>query len=111
MTNKKTIEGWRSVIEGEFVGNPNEWIIEERLSHDKLQAKLNVFNDEYAGRLAKHIKSQGCYRISHFSVLNKDGKAEYAVNYHPFDESLRRDYEKIKHTRPANEFFDGRFVF
>jgi hypothetical protein len=103
MSNKKAIEG-------RFMEEENPWAIKDRLSHEKLQAKLNAFNDEYAGRLVKHLASQGCYRISHFSVLNENSTAEYAVNYHPFDESLKRDYEKIKHTRPAREFFDGRFL-
>ena len=96
--------------QGSFVKGKNPWGITERLSHTDLQAKLNYFNDKYAGQLTKHVKSQGCYRIDNFSVLNMNGAAEYAVNYHPYDESTNKDYEKIKHTRPAREFFDGRFI-
>ncbi|MFC0188446.1 hypothetical protein ACFFJY_09125 [Fictibacillus aquaticus] len=88
-----------------------EWAIKERLSHIKLQEKLNSLNGEFAGRLVKHVESEECYRISHFSVLNENSTAEYAVNYHPFDELLERDRVKIKHTRPAREFFDGRFIY
>lgn len=91
--------------------NENQWLIHTRLPNKTLQAKLNEFDEEYARRLIRHVKLGGCYRISHFSVLNEKGTGQYAVNYHPFDETTKRDFPRIRHTRPAHEFFDGRFVF
>lgn len=86
------------------------WVLTEKLSHILLGAKLGAFNDAYSGRLVTHIESQGAYRIERFSVLNKDGISEFAVNYHPYDENTQRDYNEVLHVRPASEFFDGRFT-
>jgi len=64
----------------------------------------------YAGRFVVLNKNGDQSRISHFSILNHNGKAEYAVNYHPYSPARERDF-KIKHTRRAREFFDGRFSY
>lgn len=90
---------------------PNIWAIEKRLSFEELASKLDKYNDLYAGRLVILRKNGDHYRISHFSTLNENGKAEFAVNYHPYSPSQERDYHKIRHTRPAREFFDGRFSY
>ena len=110
MVNKQVISEWSRVILGDLIEEPNKWEITERLSNKELQAKLTKFNDEFGGHLVRHINSQGAYRIDFFSVLNKNGKAEIAVNYHPYDENTQKDYPKVNHTRPAREFFDGRFM-
>lgn len=86
------------------------WLLKDKLPHIELAGALDRFNEEYAGRLVKHVKSQGIYRIERFSVLNKDGISEFAVNYHPYDENTQRDFNKVLHVRPASEFFDGRFT-
>ena len=90
---------------------PKIWAIEKRLSFEELNAKLDEYNDMFAGRLVVLKKNGDHYRISHFSVLNHNGKAEYAVNYHPFNNGTKHDHVKIRHTRPAREFFDGRFSY
>lgn len=110
MTNKKIISEWSRVILGEFLDEPSKWEITERLSNKDLQNKLTKLNDEFGGHLVRHIKTQGAYRIDFFSVLNINSKAEIAVNYHPYDENIQKDYHKVNHTRPAREFFDGRFI-
>lgn len=109
MTNKDTISNWNRVILGEFLKESNEWEITKRLSLKGLQRKLTDLNDEFGGRLVRHIKSRDAYRIDYFSVLNSNSKAEIAVNYHPYDENTQKDYNKVNHTRSASEFFDGRF--
>lgn len=113
MKNEEVIDGWKRIIEGQFIdpATENPWEIKKRLPSYKIQAKLAALTDEYSGRLVKHLKSQGIYRITHFTVLNKEGMAEYAVNYHPYDENTKQDYERVKYTRPAKEFFDGRFIY
>ncbi|MCL1700792.1 hypothetical protein [Lysinibacillus sp. Bpr_S20] len=111
MKNKDVIDAWRSVIEGDFVDVKNEWTISKRVSVEQIKGKLNALNDEHAGNLVRHKATTNLYRITHFSVLNENGRAEYAVNYHPFDENTLCDHEKVKFTRPASEFFDGRFEF
>ena len=85
----------------------NKYVINERLPLEELQANLEAYNEIYAGSLVVSKKDNEMYCISHFSVLNHSGKAEYAVNYYPY--SSIHDYSKINHTKPAQEFFDGRF--
>lgn len=110
MDNKQVISEWCNVILGEFIEEPSKWEIAERLSNKELQVKLTKLNDEFGGHLVRHIKSRGAYRIDFFSVLNANNKAEIAVNYHPYDENTQKDYQKVNHTRPVSEFFDGRFM-
>ena len=92
-------------------GKPNIWLIEERLSFKEIDSTLDEYNEKYAGRLVILKKDGAYYRITHFSILSRNGKAEYAINYHPFNNETKHDYVKIRHTRPAIEFFDGRFIY
>ena|SRR6185312_13810436 len=93
-----------------FVQEEIEYEIFERLPENELRVKLYTLNKKYSGKLIEHIKSDKWYRISHLSILNHDGVAEYAVNYHPYHEDTGTDASDIKYTRPAREFFDGRFI-
>lgn len=89
----------------------NIWRIDNRLFQEELIAKLDEYNDDYAGRIIVLGKNGEQYYISHFSVLNHNGLAEYAVNYHPFSPNQKQKYHKIINTIPASDFFDGRFSF
>ena len=94
-----------------MIAQPHSWIIERRLSNKEIDEKLKELNDMYAGRLVVLNKNGDNYRITHFSILNHSGMAEYAVNYHPYCKVNERDYPTNKHTRSAREFFDGRYSF
>lgn len=87
----------------------DKWVISERLSHEEIKAKLRELDEQYSGKIVRHTKTNGLYRIWYFSVLNQNGTAEIAVNYHPYD-LTESDIFEVKFTRPAREFFDGRFV-
>lgn len=88
---------------------PEIWAIEKCFSFEELIVQLDEYNDVYTGRVVVSNESGDRYRIGHFGVLNYNGKAEYAVNYYPYSPVQERDLCKIRHIKPAKEFFDGRF--
>ncbi|TCI26708.1 hypothetical protein EVJ32_04865 [Exiguobacterium sp. SH5S4] len=88
-----------------------KYIIEDKMSVQGLMDELGRMDELHAGKLVRHVKTKGVYRISHFSVLNQNGGSELAVNYHPFVEVGGYDITSVRHTRSCEEFFDGRFEF
>ena len=93
-------------------GEVNKWLITERLSTRTLVDNLRALTNEYKNDIVRHKASGGLYVIAYFSVLNANGGAEYAVNYHPYYAMGNEDYftmKRVTHTSPASEFFDGRF--
>ncbi|MGF0347704.1 hypothetical protein ACQR3P_29105 [Rhodococcus sp. IEGM1300] len=88
---------------------PNPYSLTRRLSRGDVSLLLDSYNDDYSGNLVRHVKTGGVYRIDHFSLLNANGSSEIVVNYHLYDQAEQRDHNKVRYTRPASEFFDGRF--
>lgn len=86
-----------------------DWSIKKRLPSEEIEKNLARLNNNYSGKLVQLKFNGDNYRISHFSILSHNQTAEYAVNYHPYSPTQQRDFYNEKHTRPAREFFDGRF--
>jgi hypothetical protein len=86
--------------------------IERGMSSIELAYQLRLINiDEYR-RIYFHKKSGNYYCVIEFSVLNQDGGAEFAVNYSPCSSFGGDSWDvntDILFTRPAREFYDGRF--
>lgn len=89
----------------------SKYMIKDNKNTIELTEILDDMNKVFAGNLARHVKTGGIYRISHFSVLNQNGISELAVNYHPYIEEDKHDITPVRHTRSCEEFFDGRFEF
>ena len=88
----------------------NQYQIDGRLSYEQIENELRERDKAYAGRIVVLVKNGEAYRIERWSILNHNGIAEYAVHYHPVDLITNRDFTNVKHTRPARELFDGRFL-
>ncbi|WP_214783282.1 hypothetical protein [Exiguobacterium sp. s183] len=89
----------------------NPYLITEKKSNEDLSLLLDDYNEKHAGKLVRHVASGGIYRISHFSILSRDGNSEIQANFHPFDELTQVELVNVRHSRPCVEFFDGRFSF
>lgn len=87
-----------------------QFIIEEKLSDDKLMSGIIELNRQYAGDIVRHVKSDGQYVIEGFVVLNQNGLSEYAVLYRSYLPGQQPPMGSARHIRPCHEFFDGRFV-
>ncbi|MBM7715361.1 hypothetical protein MXL46_11330 [Heyndrickxia sporothermodurans] len=85
----------------------NDWVITQRLTKEELTKRLMNLHNRFAGNTYRH-KNGGTYTIEHFSILSRDGGAEIAVNYVETNDGVIECY--VPHTRPAREFFDGRFT-
>ncbi len=85
----------------------DKWSIKQRFERKELEKQLLKLHDKFTGNTYSH-RNGGEYIIEHFSILSRDGGAEFAVNYCEVNDGVITCY--VPHTRPARDFFDGRFT-
>lgn len=84
-----------------------DWVITQRLTKEELAKRLMNLHNRFAGNIYRH-KNGSMYMIEQFSILSRDGGAEIEVNYVEINDGVIECY--VPHSRPAREFFDGRFT-
>ena len=89
----------------------NDYIIPDGKPVAYLHGLISAYNQQYGGKVVQHKKTKGYYRITHFGILNANGRSELQVHYLSFYKEKGIDITVVPHSRPCFEFFDGRFDF
>lgn len=84
------------------------YLINERLTKQRMREELKELNKQYAGRRYEHTNGD-TYEIYAATTMNDNGQSEWGFIYSPVDNDGYTD-RTILHTRSLREFLDGRFT-
>lgn len=85
----------------------NTFELKEKLTNVALIEHMQMLNEVYRGRRVKH-KTGSIYFITGATVIHKDSKSWWGLEYSPFINGTI--VLEVRHTRTLDEFTDGRFT-